>query len=172
MKKPFTFFRCSVFIMWLLASNAQETSPYSINNGSRLHLEDFSYPQFMNGEVHASFLLNYRLTNKSLVEMQGFYDTYLLADRFRTSLVFKHYLTQNLSVFSGLELELERIKMPQWMEIRPPRLGAIGGLGYDVNSGFSLEAKSNIGINRTSMGAYGYSAPMPKVFTLAGKIKF
>ena len=152
---------------------AQVEMPDASVDKPRVSIEDFAYPRFLGKEEHASFLINYQLKDNLEIELQGFYDTYLLSNRFRNSLALKRYLTKKFYLFAGIEVELEFVKEAHILSKRPPRVGVISGFGYDVNSNFSLEAKSNIGVNQTSMGAFGEPfIPMPQVYTLGGKIKF
>lgn len=153
--------------------SAQEAIPDDSSNRPKLVVHYFTYPNFMNGEVHSSFLLNYQLSDKAQLELQAFYDNYLLTDRFRASMAFKRYLTKKFYLFAGVEMEAEFVKGNILIKKRPPRIGVISGFGYDVNSNFTMEAKSNIGINQSSMGVFGEALiPMPKVYTIGGKIKF
>ncbi len=157
----------AVFFVVLL--RAQNPVPDS-NTNKDPTIENFSYPLFLGGEKHTSFKVNYQLTDRLQAELQGFYDTYLFEDRFRSSIVLKHYLSNKLYVFGGLGME---VITSSRIGSGPPRVSVIGGLGYDVNKNFMLEAKSDIGINKTSMGAFGESnIKMPQVHTIGGKIKF
>jgi hypothetical protein len=166
-------FKVLIVFTTVYGLNAQVEEVNSSTLKPRLFFDDFTYPLFLDSEVHSSFLLNYRLTDNLQVELQGFYDTYILTNRFRSSLVLKQYLTNKLYLFGGIDLEMEYVKQSSTIPKRPPRLGFINGLGYDINSDFSLEAKSNIGMNQSSMGVYGETfIPMPQVYTLGGKIKF
>jgi len=152
--------------------SAQELVSGKVDEFPSLTIHSFSYPLFLNGEQHSSFKLNYRITDSLQAELQGFYDTYLLTDRFRVSLLLKQYLTKKIYLFSGVEIEMEGAKSLLVYK-RPPRVGFISAVGYDVTSDFIIEAKGNIGINKTSMGAFGEpSMAMPEVYTLGSKIKF
>lgn len=155
----------------LMGQNPAEPSPLS--DEPNLTIDDFAYPRFMDREEHASFLIRYQLTDNLQVELQSFYDMYLLANRFRNSLALKRYLSKKFYLFAGVEVEIEFVKESKLLPKRPPRVGIISGVGYDVNRNFSIEAKSNIGLNQTSMGAFGEPfIAMPQVYTLGGKIKF
>lgn len=166
------FFTFLFIISTLFGLKAQEEMPVDSPNQSNFVINDFAYPRFMNEEEHSSFFLNYQLSRNSQIELQAFYDTYLLSNRFRNSLAFKQYLSDKFYLFAGLEIEAEYVKM-NLIQKRPLRIGVISGFGYDVNSNFTMEAKSNIGINKSSMGVFGEPfIPMPQVYTLGGKIKF
>lgn len=135
-------------------------------NTNSLHIEDFSYPVFFDGEVHSNFTVAYEFDTEFLIELQGFYDTYRLNDVFDLSLRSKYYLSNKLYFFSGIGLEKERDKHG----FRPPplRVKLINGFGYDIDQKFSLEAKQNLHFNKTNFGNYG----TPNLFSLSGKYKF
>lgn len=130
-----------------------------------------SYPLFLNGEKHSAFMVRYGISRATQLELEGFYDTYLMTNRFRTSLVGKVYLDDKLYLFSGLDAEIDIDKYS--MKPKAPRLGVVSGVGYDINGDFMLEAKSNFQLNNSNIGLYGESIiPMPSVFTLGSKFKF
>ena len=166
----------SVMVLSLICANviAQKIEDPPTTNSSSftsLSIAGNSYPIFLNREEHSSFTINYGISKQALLELQGFYNTYLLTNRVRTSLTGKVYLNDKLHLFSGLDLELEASKYG-----RPPqpyRLGSLMGAGYDVNDNLMFEAKSNIQLNNSKMGLYGESLiPMNSAFSLGSKIKF
>ena len=77
----------------------------------RLSISGNSYPIFLNGEEHSSFMVNYGVSRQTQLELQAFYDTYLMSKRFRTSLVDKLYLSDKQYLFSGLDLEMRLVSM-------------------------------------------------------------
>ena len=55
----------------------------------------------------------------------------------------------------------------------PYRLGFVAGAGYDVSDNFMLEVKSNVQINKSSIGTFGEThVEMPTVYTIGSKWKF
>ncbi|MFS4493991.1 hypothetical protein [Maribacter sp. 2308TA10-17] len=160
-----------LFAAIMMGQDPPEPSPTV--DEPKLTIDDFAYPRFMDKEEHASFMIRYQLTDNLQIELQSFYDTYLLSNRFRNSLALKRYLSKKLYLFAGVEVEIDFVKESKLLPKRPPRVGIISGMGYDVNRNFTIEAKSNIGLNQTSMGAFGEPfIAMPQVYTLGGKIKF
>lgn len=148
---------------------SDRSSAYSKNQN--LTITGFSYPIFLNEEKHASFLVNYPLSNQLHMELQGFYDTYLVSNRFRLNLSLKQYLTEKLYVIGGVEIEAGDYK--QILPSQPPRIGAVMGFGYDVLNNFAIEGKFNAQLNNSLMGAYGEPfVRMPQVYTIGGKVKF
>ena len=140
-----------------------------------LQLESFGYPTFFGGERHSSFHLKYPITNTIRAELDAFYDTYVLSDRFRTDIHIKNYLNENWYLFSGIESEFSFNKYPvlESQKQAPPRIGIISGFGYEVNKNFTMEAQSNFQINNVPTGAYGEPlVPMPQIYTLKGRMKF
>ncbi len=150
---------------------SQEESPSGTIPIGNLNINTFSYPLFIGEERHSSFSLNYPLSEKLEIIVPGFYDTYIFSNRFRTSVSFKRYLTQKVYASSGIEAEFANNKgiLPPM----PPRIGAIMGLGYDLNPNLLIEGKFNGQLNDSPMGAYGEPlVPTPRVYTLGGKFKF
>lgn len=160
-----------LFSVVMVSGQVEELPDTPPKANLNLDITSFSYPTFFNGEIHAYFLMDYRISETLEAELQGFYDTYLLSNRFRTSLVFKRFITEKLYVFAGIEAEFAENKV-----LRPPsipRVGAVTGLGYDLNKNFLMEVKYNYQLNNSPMGAYGEPfVPMPRIYTISGKFKF
>lgn len=136
-----------------------------------LSISGHAYPSFFNGENHKSFIVRYGISKATQIELQGFYDTYLLTERFRTNLVGKVYLNDKLYLFSGMEVEAETGSYSNF--ISPYRLGFVAGAGYDINENFMIEVKSNVQLNNSSIGVFGESLiGMPAVYTIGSKFKF
>ena len=135
-------------------------------------LEAFSYPLFLGNEQHSNITIKYGLNESLLVELQGFYDTYLLENRVRSSLIFRKYLTKRLHVLFGGEVEI-RLQNATFPLKNAQRFSLISGFGYDVDDNFLLEVKRNSQMGKSTIGAFGESLiPAPQLFTLGGKIKF
>ncbi len=147
---------------------------------SGISVSGYAYPISALAAEHASFVINYPISNKLEAELQGFYNTYLFSNRLRLAALVKWNLSHRLFIFSGLESEFEMSKWNPEMEVapntllmRPPRIGFISGVRYDVQENISLEAKMNLQVNDSPVGVYGeHRIPMPKVYTLGGKVKF
>lgn len=139
---------------------------------STLQYDAFSYADLGTGEKHSYFSVLYQLNPKLEAELRVFYDTYQISNRVRAEFLLKKYVTDKLYIFSGLEIEAETKVMPG-RSILPPRLGAIGGVGYDVNDNFLLEAKGNFQLNNSPLGVFGERlVKMPEVYTVGGKVRF
>lgn len=150
---------------------AQEQAP-SHDSIPKSTLESFGYSGFMNSEEHSQFIAKYRLDYKFLAQLEGFYDTYVISDRFRVSLLGKLNITEKLYLLSGADIETVT-NTSQGFEKLPPRIGIINGMGYDVNDNFMLEFRSSIQINKSKMGSFGeHFIPTPQVYTLGSKFKF
>ncbi len=132
----------------------------------------FTYPNFLGNEEHKSFVFNYQINDILQTELRGFYDTYLLENRFRSVIILKLYLSKKMYVLGGGSIEVSTFKSQKNI-FHSPRVAIIGGLGYDVNRNFNLELMSDIGINKTTMGAFGEPfIPTPRLYRVKGKIKF
>lgn len=138
--------------------------PEKVTN--KLATTGFSYPTFINGEIHSEFSVAYPINEKFETELQGFYDTYLLANVTRFDIRGKYYVTEKLYSFAGMGLELEQSKisgvLPQ------PRLFILSGVGYDFNNSLNLELKHEMMLNNVNPGFYG----IPNSFSANGKFKF
>lgn len=134
--------------------------------GSNLTTEGFSYPTFFDGETHSNFTATYEMDTNFLIELQGYYDTYLLANVFRVPVRAKWYVSDRLYLFSGLEMEVELDKYG--LKPPPPRLKLINGMGYDVDKNFSIQATHDLQFNTSNFGNYA----TPNLFSLSGKYKF
>ena len=150
---------------------AQIEDSFDSNGTGNLDLSSFAYPMFLGKEQHSYFLVNYKISQKLEVDLQGFYDTYLTSNRLRTSLILKRYLTNKFYLFSGIEVEAADQK--SIFSAPPPRIGVLTGFGYDFTENFLIEGKFNAQVNDSPMGAYGEPfAKMPRVYTIGGRIKF
>ena len=163
---------CLVFLQILSGQLTEEPPKDYGDSKNKLMIDGRSYPIFLNGEEHSSFLVRYNVLERLKLDLNGFYDTYLMTNRIRTNFLGKWYVQKNLYIFSGLEVEMEANKYSE-LKPMPPRVGFISGMGYDVNDNFTIEAKGNFQLNNSPMGAYGeYFIPMPQVYTIGGKLKF
>ncbi|TDS14416.1 hypothetical protein DFQ03_2503 [Maribacter caenipelagi] len=136
-----------------------------------LSVTGHAYPASAIGDVHKSFMVQYGVSKSMQLELQGFYDRYILSERFRSSLLAKVYLNERLYLLGGVEAEIatENTEVGQ----SPYRIGFVTGLGYDVDPNLIIELKANIQLNNPSMGAFGEKhVVMPAALTLGSKWKF
>ena len=145
---------------------------------NRLFIEDFAYPEFFTGEQHSWFKIGYQVADRFLLEIQGFYDTYRAGSRFRMPILAKNYFGKKAYFFSGIEYEFalgqtSNELSPAGDEIPKlkPRLGYIGGVGYDINEDFMIETKTNFQINESKLQTLGQGQGK-NVLTLGSKFKF
>ena len=145
-----------LFVIITIGQTTEETSPTnSLSSLTGLSISGHAYPVSAIGDVHKSFMVKYGISKSTQIELQGFYDTYLLTESFRTNLVSKVYLNDKFYLFSGMELEAETgsyINVPG-----PYRLGFIAGTGYDISENFMIEVKSNVELNNSRIGVFGES---------------
>lgn len=160
------------FVSILLVMTWAKSNGQVVENEPRSSLETFSYPLFLGHEQHSSMTFKYGINESLRVELQGFYDTYLLENRVRTALIFRQYVTKKLHVLFGGEAEI-RLQNPTFDLKNAQRFSVTGGVGYDVDDNFLLEVKSNSQMGKSTIGPFGESIiPTPQLFTLGGKIKF
>lgn len=133
---------------------------------NRLYTEGFTYPLVLEGETHSNFSMGFEFDPTFNAELQGFYDTYRLANVFDLSIRGKKFITEKLYIFSGIgaEFELDKygLKAPQ------TRFKIMNGMGYDFNEQLFLEAKQEVFLNQSNYGNYA----TPNLFLLSSKYKF
>lgn len=125
----------------------------------------------MGVEQHKELGATLQLDKNLEVDLQLFYDTHLLENRFRTSATVRYQVTKKIYVIGGAELET-RLGHGKNASNLPARPSATLGFGYEVSNDFYLEAKGNFALKNNVMGAYGEAFPMPQIYTLGGKVKF
>jgi len=112
-ENPYVMKKGSLIIFFICAwGYSQVENPSdSIGSGNLgLDITTFAYPMFLDKEQHSYFLINYKISEKLEADLQGFYDMYMLSNRFRTSLILKRYLTEKFYVFSGIEVKSQIIR--------------------------------------------------------------
>ena len=136
-----------------------------------LSIAGHAYPASAIGDVHKSFMVQYGVSKSLQLELQGFYDTYILSERFRSSVLAKVYLNKRLYLLGGLEAEIatENAGVGQ----TPYRIGFVTGIGYDVDPNLMIELKANVQFNNPSIGAFGEKHVVtPAALTIGSKWKF
>ena len=163
-----------LLVLFTIVMEAQtvEEQPKTLPSSLRgPYISGHTYPEFFGGERHKNFSVIYGLSKSTKLELQGFYDTYLISERFRSDLVGRVYLNDRLYLFSGMEVEVETANLNG--EPRRFRLGFVAGAGYDISENFMIEVKSNIQVNDSNLGSFGESLiKMPAVYTFGSKFKF
>ncbi|TVZ15016.1 hypothetical protein [Maribacter sp. MAR_2009_72] len=163
---------CLLFSIGSIIAQIEEEPPVSnsLSNLSGFSITGHSYPVSANNDVHKSFMVLYGLNGIQL-ELQGFYDTYMYTERFRSSIIGKGYINEKFYLLSGMDVEVatERRELLN----APYRLGFVAGAGYDVDKNFMIEVKSNVQLNKSNIGMFGESQiEMPSVYTVGSKWKF
>jgi len=106
-----TVLLCLFFQVLLLRAQEQPMNNLGrLNGNSKLKIDAFSYPTFLNNEMHSSFLINSKLSKDLELQLQGFYDTYLYSNTFEASLTFRLNLTKNYIYFLGWKCTWRSIK--------------------------------------------------------------
>ncbi|WP_300023393.1 hypothetical protein [uncultured Maribacter sp.] len=165
----------SFLFLFVIVSKGQTKEEPPVTNLpsslSGLSITGHAYPISAIGDIHKSFMLQYGISKSFQLELQGFYDTYILSERFRSSVLAKVYLNKRLYLLGGVEAEIatENAGVGQ----TPYRLGFVAGAGYDVCENFMIELKSNVQLNQSTIGAFGETQfVMPSVYTIGSKLKF
>jgi len=165
----------SFLFLFVIVSKGQEVEEPPVTNLpsslTGLSITGHAYPASAIGDVHKSFMVQYGVSKSFQLELQGFYDTYILSERFRSSVLAKVYMNKRLYLLGGLEtgIATENAGVAQ----TPYRLGFIAGAGYDVSENLMIELKSNVQLNKSNIGALGETqVTMPSVYTIGSKWKF
>jgi hypothetical protein len=159
------FWSSAIIFLFGIVMYGQETGTLPLT--TKLTINDFAAPRvWWSSEQHSSFEIGYKISPSLFFEWRGNYDSYRLADVFKTPLLAKFYITNRFYMFSGIELEMERDKMQ--IDLPPPQLKYKNGFGYDVQRNFMLQFEHDLHFNKSIIGAYG----TPSLFSLSGKYKF
>jgi len=160
-----------LFLLTSVFLTAQEPL-LQTNSPANLGFDGLLYPNFGTAQQHSYFSITYDLKPGLHTQLRVFYDTYQISNRVRAEFLLKKYVTDKLYIFSGLQIEGET-QVLKGQRFLPPRLGAVGGVGYDVKENITLEAMGNFQLNDSPAGVFGERMiRMPQVYTLASKIRF
>ncbi|WP_299324473.1 hypothetical protein [uncultured Maribacter sp.] len=100
----------SFLFLFVIVSKGQTTEDEPVTNLpsslTGISISGHAYPVSAFGDVHKFFMVQYGITSGIQLELQGFYDTYILSERSRSSLLGKFYLNEKLYLLSGLEVEV------------------------------------------------------------------
>ncbi len=143
-----------------------EEPPLDSTTKSRWEYDGFSYADFGTGEEHSYFSLMYKMNPSLYSELQGFYDSYLTADIVDFSYRIRWYPTKKLYLFSGIGVQIQRLKVGSGLPVVPVRM--INGVGYEATNSISVEAVHNLNFNKNAAGQNASSS----LFTLKGKYRF
>ncbi len=136
----------------------------------RLTSSGVSYMEPSSPVKHSKFTIAYKVSSNLFLEVRGQYDTYPNANVFKSALIAKRYLAENVYFFSGGEIERTNVIFPELLPLPdiPTQYRTINGVGYDVNPYFTIEAQKNFDINATNISPFSN----PNEFSIRGKFKF
>ncbi|GAA4278713.1 hypothetical protein JJQ60_05485 [Aquimarina mytili] len=136
----------------------------------RLTTSGVSYMEPTNPEKHSKFVINYRVSSNLFLEVRGQYDVYPIVNVFKSALIAKRYISNNTYLFSGGEIEWTRVVYKDLLPIPniPTQYRSINGIGYDVNSYFTMEVQKDFYINATNLSPFSN----PDAFSIKGTLKF
>ena len=118
-----------------------------------ISISSIGYQNFYNDEQHSQFLMDWRVNEKNSLMINGYYDTNLLGDVFKTQLLFKREIVEKFYIFSGVEMGMERTIIGG----AASRLNykVINGIGYQIQDNFMIEAISESILGTQNFGGYG-----------------
>ena len=135
---------------------------------SKLSISDFAHIRpFGTFEQHSNFTIKYTINQELFLELGGNFDTYMLADVFKSSIIGRKYVSRKLNLFSGIEMEMQR-EVLNSNSLVSPQFRSKNGVGYDINNNFQLQIEHDLNFNKTNVGIYSF----PELLSLKGKIKF
>ncbi len=167
--------RLLLFLLWLIVSNltallGQGTPDQHTTPPKNSVLVGRAYPTGALREIHASFLYEHSFSDTFVAELQGFYDTYALGNRFRAMALLKWKVHHKWSLLSGLHVESELTGFNK--NKGHTRVGFVSGVEYRLMENILLDAKIDFQLNNASIGAYGEpKIQMPQLYSVGGKIK-
>lgn len=95
----------SFLFLFVIVSKGQEVEEPPITNLpsslTGLSIIGHAYPASAIGDVHKSFMVQYGVSKSFQLELQSFYDTYILSERFRSSVLAKVYMNKRLYLLGG-----------------------------------------------------------------------
>ncbi|CAZ94600.1 hypothetical protein [Zobellia galactanivorans] len=137
-----------------------------LTENSNFNTSAYSYPVFMDNEMHSEFLIGYEFDEKFMVELQNYYDTYRTFDVQKVSVRLKNYVSDRLYFVNGAAMERELDK--HGANAPRPRYIMTNGVGYDINKNVMMEVNHDLNFNKSNIGTYG----MPSLLSIKSKIKF
>ncbi|MBQ4819473.1 hypothetical protein [Aquimarina sp. MMG016] len=166
MDKLITLLLISIFLL-------NTTTGYSQKKGkeSKLTVDSFSFSDPSDNNQHKYFTLSYGISKNLFAEIHGYYDNvYITIDVFRVPIRAKKYLSDKFYFFSGFEAEYHIKK--DTSEIFATLYKFINGVGYEVNSNFSMEVKQDYNLNTITDPQFINFTGGPNLFKLKAKYKF
>ncbi len=110
------------------------------------------YPEFLLGEKFYNSQIEYRISDKILVEIQLFYSRYGIKERIRMPMLLKARISNNLYLVAGPEMEYD---MGKEVDSSKPRLSLNSGVEYRRDDGFYINALFNYQLNNSNIGPQG-----------------
>lgn len=162
-KKAFILSICLVFLTISLFSQEGEIftkpKPKLVTSGATYALPDDPEPL-------KSFTVSYQISEHLFAEINGYHISSPTIDIFKIPITMKTYVTRKLYVRAGIELQYLNDKLSS--KFVSNQLDFITGLGYDVNSNFSLEIQNNYNVSTS-----GFNPIIQEdSFSLKGKVRF
>ena len=160
--KKLLFFTFACLLLMCPPAYAQldslSTRVIALEKPSNLSITGFSYPTFLNGEMHAEFSVAYPIDTVLEAELKGFYDTYMLSNITRFAFLGNYGFGEQMNLFSGMAIDVEQNKATR--SLIPPRFSILSGVDYDVNESLNMELRYEHQLNSSSgLSPYGYNLP-------------
>ncbi|ADV50141.1 hypothetical protein Celal_2863 [Cellulophaga algicola DSM 14237] len=155
------------FVMGTTIVFSQEINEYGIPSSLiGLSVSSTGYSNYYNDEQHSTFTVDWKINEKNALLLRGYYDTNSMGDIFKTQLLFRKSISDRFYIFSGLEMNMERIVIDGANSTE--NFKAINGIGYKVQEDFLIEL-----VNETIIGKQNLNNNYSKsLIRLGAKFKF
>lgn len=156
---------CSLFAQPV--SNANIIDP-DVEPIPLLTLDGNYYPEFLLGEKFYNYQMDFRLSDKMMIDIQSFYSRFGTKERLRIPMLFKARISQNLFFLAGPELEYD---LSGEVPGREPRISVNSGIEYQREDGLYINAIYNYQLNDSNVGPRG-GIGKSNVLSVSSGLKF
>ncbi|MCM4169208.1 hypothetical protein KCTC52924_00730 [Arenibacter antarcticus] len=157
------------FVMFSLSGVSQEfieKSGIELKSSQRLSFSGLSYPEGVNGEVFKNLKIDYKISERLMVQLQHFYEKFGSHEETNSSFLAKWKVKKNLHFYVGPESKFQIKQVTGEHELMRVNLNV--GLGYEVNPSLLLELGYPIHTNKAALETFGNRAK-PAKFSLRAK---
>lgn len=142
-------FTCSMLAQPVYKGATPVTTIESI---PQLTLDGSYYPEFLLGEKFYNYRIDYRISDKLMLEIQSFYSRFGIKERLRMPVLLKARITKNMFFLAGPEVEYD---LSDEVQRRKPRISMNTGIEYRREDSFYINAMYNYQLNDSNVGPQG-----------------
>lgn len=156
---------CSLFAQPV--SNSNNFDP-NVEPVPMLTLDGHYYPEFLLGEKFYNYQVNYRISEKLMIDLQSFYSRFGTKERLRIPMLFKARISKNLYFLTGPELEYD---LSGEVPGKEPRISINSGIEYRREDGLYINAIYNYQLNESNVGPQG-GVGKSNIISVSSGLKF